>query len=364
MERHKSNKSKGGKNFYLCGVLILVLMLSLSLLYSRLKKFRGHARDVVAVVVKDEPDILPLWLAWHIAIFGISNIVVVDQESSNPAALRLLKEFERAGGAVMWGIKDYSKKGEHTMAALNYLRSLNPGLPIRLFFPLDVDEFVIAAKNRGNNGTHPSDLFFRAADVRCAIANIFPSQFLGFSYYPYYISSLVTSINDTLATASYYANGFMGSNMKKFFMSDFLQGLDHGNHLGVISGGPFEYESIPTLRLLHLHSYDPRAIVQKAKNDLYGFNYHRAMQPCSQFDAKLCFTGPPVPENELVEHLQRIPANFPGMHKVNKFLAFMEGGLKALVSPLSEVQFSLPPLPTLLKDWAEPLKRPCIGRPD
>jgi hypothetical protein len=190
--------------------------------------------DVVAIVVKDEADVLPLWLSWHAAIFGVENVVIVDQESSDPRALQLLTAFERAGGTVVWRVKEFRLKGEHTVAALRVMQRKKA---VRLFFPLDVDEFIIAAPE-GSDGGDARSYLRSAADVRAAIASLVADEaraFLPtakFSYADFYASSFLSDANDSIETVSLFSKGHMGAAMKKFFRAETLLTLDHGNHDG------------------------------------------------------------------------------------------------------------------------------------
>lgn len=307
--------------------------------------------DVVGLLVKDEEDILPYWLAWHSAIFGVDNIVIVDQMCSAPAS-SILRDFESKGGTVMWRVQDYSRKGEHIMAGLKLMQSKKH---VRFFFPLDVDEFIVAAQTVDSTGKDINDYRLRPGDVTTEITRLFLAAECGkkkcptFSYFPRFIRSTIHFVNETVETVSNFcvrttdiSLGMSSPDMqKKFFFAEDLMGLDHGSHHGQLRpGSKNNVQPVESLRLLHYHLRNPAVAAKKATNDVYGFGYNKNHD------------GSPVPDELLDAHLMTLVHEMvPGYHKVALFVAYRSSGLAAFVGVCGEEgSTTFPTLPQLVRD--------------
>ena len=93
---------------------------------------------------RDEEFLLGDWLYWHCAVFGCSNVVVVDHASTNPKVLAILEAYKTRGVTVETFRGAFGAKAE----ALSRAMRARAG-EARLLVPLDVDEFVVLEADRG-----------------------------------------------------------------------------------------------------------------------------------------------------------------------------------------------------------------------
>jgi len=332
-----------------CGLLSLLAALSLCAGAAQLARLRAAARgpavDVAAVVVKDEADALRAWLAWHSAIFGAQNVVAVDQESSDTAALAALAAHERAGGVVVWRVADYNRKGDHALAALRRAQATRA---VRLFFPLDVDEFVAAAAAGGGVAR-------TAAAVRCAVDAAAASGDLRYEYGSHWQSFLADAGASFEQLTTWADAPMLAGWAKKFFRADALLALDHGNHFGTVLALSAPARAVPALRLLHAHYRSVAATVKKAADDVAGFGFDRPRVWCWRelLGQAPCFAGDRVGEERLTEHLRGLPPGLPGAHKVANLLGFRERGAAHFVRPAGPRDIALPTMAEMLRGWGE-----------
>ena len=93
---------------------------------------------------RDEEFLLGDWLYWHCAVFGCSNVVVVDHASTNPKVLAILDAYKTRGVTVETFRGAFGAKAE----ALSRAMRARAG-EARLLVPLDVDEVVVLEADRG-----------------------------------------------------------------------------------------------------------------------------------------------------------------------------------------------------------------------
>lgn len=311
--------------------------------------------DIVGLLVKDEEDILPYWLAWHSAIFGVENIVVVDQ-MCNEKSINILRDFEAKGGTVVWRVENYAMKGDHLMSALNLMQRAKKE-HVRFFFPLDVDEFIVAGeRNASTAGDDAREYRLSPVDVRvelsrlASLAKCEKNSCPKFSYFPRFISSAILNVNDTVETISTFCVRSTDESMgitregmqKKFFYADDLIGLDHGSHFGKLRHGNVRrVRQVRSLRLLHYHMRNPEITAKKAMNDIVGFGYDR--------DAN----GNRIPDGLLDAHLTELfkrEVHVNGYHKLSLLLRFRSLGYSTFISGCGEdPTIILPTLPSLIE---------------
>lgn len=255
-----------------------------------------------------------------------------------------------------------------------------------------MDEFIIAAP-AGSDGTDARSYLPAAADVRGAIQDLVDDEAHAkaraeaqaktraearaaqaearaevrsdehdevrsspsttkFSFADFYASSFLSSMDDSIETVAFFNKAHMGTMMKKFYRADALEALDQGNHDGTTTGNA-AVRVVDTLRLLHFHYRNITVVVRKALDDIHGFGWDRELRSCTcaSEDWALCFTGPVLTGAALVQQLERLPSTMPSRHKVNNFLGYTKNGAAHFVRPAATAEFSLPPLPTMLKEW-------------
>ena len=89
---------------------------------------------IIATMVKDEDDIIELWINYHGNIFGYENLFIYDNFSSD-------KTFEicnkyRDKGIKIYRARKYKWKGY-------YMTKIMKENNCDIFIPLDVDEFIV-----------------------------------------------------------------------------------------------------------------------------------------------------------------------------------------------------------------------------
>ena len=77
--------------------VLLLFLCCCQHIYSR----QDAASIIIAAINKNNDDILDYWLQYHTYIFGIKNILLLDQ-SRQPEAARVLRKWEARGLKVLW----------------------------------------------------------------------------------------------------------------------------------------------------------------------------------------------------------------------------------------------------------------------
>ncbi|CAH0367181.1 unnamed protein product [Pelagomonas calceolata] len=93
---------------------------------------------------RDEEFLLGDWLYWHCAVFGCSNVVVMDHASTNPKVLAILEAYKTRGVTVETFRGAFGEKAEALSRAMRARAD-----EARLLVPLDVDEFVVLEADQG-----------------------------------------------------------------------------------------------------------------------------------------------------------------------------------------------------------------------
>lgn len=100
-----------------------------------------HKRVVLFLFHQNEIELISDWLQYHTYMFGISNIVVVDNMSANAGVCKLLALYQQCGLLVV----EYAGKFS-TKAVL--LSKIMRNTSAELLIPLDTDEFVVSLLNK------------------------------------------------------------------------------------------------------------------------------------------------------------------------------------------------------------------------
>jgi len=102
------------------------------------------AKVLVLMMQKDEGPILSRWLLHYSGLFGIRNITIMDNGSTDRYTLELLKSAEGAGATIMWGYDtqhDFQNKGGHFG---NIIQSWDHDIEYDFALPVDCDEIIAA----------------------------------------------------------------------------------------------------------------------------------------------------------------------------------------------------------------------------
>ncbi|EHH67925.1 glycosyltransferase family 2 protein [Gluconobacter morbifer] len=91
---------------------------------------------------KNEATLLEPWIRWHAAIFGLSNLTVIDNGSTDPVVLDIQNRYEAQGLTV---IREFPER-EHFLhkgdVITRIIRRWDAGRACDFAVPLDCDEFM------------------------------------------------------------------------------------------------------------------------------------------------------------------------------------------------------------------------------
>lgn len=91
---------------------------------------------------KNEATLLEPWILWHAAIFGFTNLTVIDNGSTDPAVLDLQDRYERKGVQIVrdhTSHSDFLHKGD---VIAGIIRQWDAENACDFAVPLDCDEFL------------------------------------------------------------------------------------------------------------------------------------------------------------------------------------------------------------------------------
>lgn len=293
-----------------------------------------HKLDNVCIVCmqKNETDIIELWVDYYLKFIPADNIYILDN-LSNPETLRLLKQTQKKGINVIYGITDFSTKAKQCLSVINKIKEKKSH--INLVLPLDMDEFLVAYKN--NLPTFKTD----------DIVNILHTLPYSERYiYDGWYDSLMFKPNETIKTLETITpiNQILTPSVdtKSFFRVSTLVDLDQGFHIGEVQSG-ISYALPVHLARIHYHHRDAQQNVDRMINICEGYGYitnhkidankikelaqsgskngiHRLIELSSWLDNKNCFIKDPKTTNYLkiptlhqIVHQNNLPAIVPNI---------------------------------------------------
>ena len=204
-------------------------------------------RVACVMMQRDETDLLEPWLAYHAHLFGVANLYVFDNGSTDPAVLATLARYAEAGAHIdrtHSAPRDYESKHRLTIDCIRRVGALAQH---DLFFPIDCDEFV--ALWGGPHGL--------TCD-RTAILD-YLSLFVGQSCALQH-SAMLANMPGRL-DRFYFEGG-----TKTFFAGSQVKHLEHGNHHGGVESGAIRKPQ--GITYLHLHNKPFRQLLQHAREKL------------------------------------------------------------------------------------------------
>lgn len=273
----------------------------------------------VAVVsmVKNEGDILNHWLEYHSLLFGISNIVVLDNYSTDKVTHSLLSAWEQRGLRVFYNQGPYENMGDLVYSALKKTFPTH-----QLAIPLDADEFLIAYR-KGIPIPHRTG-------IRHTIQMIWNSGGPCFALRQYY-GSYPTHKNDTIETVDSFTKSVYGGRMaKKLFWLQQINQISFGAHLGTLKTGEHErikcHNAIDWLGLLHYHLRSPRVTAERALRDCIALKYLPDTATVDALQVQI-----PQLEKLVGEHQQDSSMHNIAFHKIEELLRYAIHGENAFV---------------------------------
>ncbi|WP_461601750.1 glycosyltransferase family 2 protein [Aeromonas rivipollensis] len=164
---------------------------------------------------KNECKLLRPWIEHHSIIFGLNNIYVYDNGSTDSLCIGILKEYEKKGLNVNWSFhtqNDFENKGNIFSDLIKEFD--NSDASYDFYFPLDCDEFISYERKSG-------DLLLDRKSIEIELAKHIGSQetlFINASY-----------DNNPLYEDYFFRNA---SQRKCFFYKGTCLTLDRGFHIG------------------------------------------------------------------------------------------------------------------------------------
>ncbi len=100
------------------------------------------ARVRCLMMQRDERALLDAWLGYHGYLFGLENLTVFDNGSTDPEVVATLRRYESAGCTILWHCKtddDFAERQRHFRSVVaGWERELSYEMAI----PLECNEFV------------------------------------------------------------------------------------------------------------------------------------------------------------------------------------------------------------------------------
>ncbi len=243
--------------FFHCSLLVTVF--TTSLLTDQSKK---SAQFATLCVQKNELSLLSFWLAYHVEIFGVKNVGVLDNFSTDNRTLKILDYWSKKGVRVLYNQGPYLDKGELTVKGF---RKLFPAVDVAV--PLDADEMLSSFRN--------GVPIPRGSVVREDLETFKASRFPCMGLKPYF-SSTITLANGTVDQSEYFRPLEYSANVcKKMAKMKYLTDLDHGNHHLKMNSNftsincTYSSQSFG-LGILHYSKNGPELQFQKALMDCIG----------------------------------------------------------------------------------------------
>jgi hypothetical protein len=115
-------------------------------------------RIACVMMQKNEKDLLGPWVAYHGHLFGIENLYVYDNGSTEPDVVSLERRFENLGLNI-----DYSKSSAADFVNKGVIlgekiAALDASGLYDLFIPLDCDEFVVVSEDQKSHSCERADI--------------------------------------------------------------------------------------------------------------------------------------------------------------------------------------------------------------
>lgn len=242
---------------------------------------------ILCTMVKDEDDIIEDWILYHGNIFGYENIIIIDNMSTD-ATYDICQKYVSKGIRLIREEK-YSWKG---MYMTHYMRHTE----CDIFFPLDIDEFIVNY-NKDTNSIETTSII---TELKNCLEN--NAGYPG--YKCSYINPIKTNTEDSVfgftnATISTYIED---SFRKTFIICKNISNnfqIDHGNHMYNL---PYKNSSI---HLIHYHHRDHNQLVKKITNNVTGLLYK--------------------PELVYLQNLIKEKPQTPGEHHIKKMIQLLQG---------------------------------------
>ena len=205
---------------------------------------------------KNESDIIEQWIIYHSYLFGLNNLHVIDNISTDNT-LNILNKYKELG-LNTYSYDNYKLKGD-------FICNLIQKSKCDIAIPLDIDEFI-ALDIDGKISCNKEDI----------INEFNKMPYYGRYSFKYYLTSRNTMLfyENPIIDMIYFdkiCNIYNNiNNNKKFFKKELLLELDHGNHKGIVKNFNDNDCYITDLILFHYHFRSIPKLIEKCINDISG----------------------------------------------------------------------------------------------
>lgn len=204
----------------------------------------------ILLMQKNERSLLKPWIEYHANLFGIDNIYLYDNGSTDFEVVQMLDEYERKGLCVY---REYSSKDDFERKGRIFsdkIKELDSVSPYDFYFPLDCDEFIACETNLG--------LSIKKSDIVEELSK-------------YQYGSALLMIGRAYSNSPLHPDEYMPENEldKCFFIRNTCKSLGSGFHSGETVA---ELKKIIRTNIVYFHfHYKPYdQYLESAKNKLEG----------------------------------------------------------------------------------------------
>ncbi|MGE6106041.1 glycosyltransferase family 2 protein, partial [Aeromonas veronii] len=169
---------------------------------------------------KNESRLLKPWIDYHSLIFGLENMYVYDNGSTEKECIDILKQYEKNGLNVEWMFnskKDFENKGYIFSERIKCFDSGYSSYDF--YFPLDCDEFIACERA-------PGDLLLDKRTIELELEKYIGTQSV--------LAINAGYDNNPLLEQYYYRSE---GQRKSFFYKGTCLTLDMGFHVGKTKAG-------------------------------------------------------------------------------------------------------------------------------
>ena len=221
---------------------------------------------IISTMVKDEDDIIEIWINYHGNMFGFDNLYIYDNYSSDNT-FKICEKY-RDKGVKLFRARKYKWKGY-------YMTKVMKENNCDIFFPLDVDEFI-TLYDKNKKLINCKDIVNYVNNL----SNLFPDKtFLKCNY----LIPLVTINNED--SINKFTNAFLNERHGDLRKTIILKNesidknfvLDHGNHL------PNVDFSICDICYIHFHFRSNEQTLKKVFNNIKGLGYKTDLESLKEY---------------------------------------------------------------------------------
>jgi hypothetical protein len=217
----------------------------------------------IFTVTKDEYDLIEDFINYHSYIFGVQNIYIIDNGSTNQKVLDVYDKFIAKGGTVYKHL-DYVYNGQSD-AFIKYMNMHKD--ECKFLIGLDTDEFIYL-----NNVDKPCD----RNTILKYLENL-PEDVTMFRILTYLFSIVDTDnvnyINNKIEYPAKYINYFINNDQnfyKYFYRSNTFISTSVGNHTGITLN---QKEMICDLGYYHFSNTGARRSYERSYSIILGYKY-------------------------------------------------------------------------------------------